>query len=73
MLRAPNPVLWWVVGRTLAALYVRPIADIFRFSPVGPVDFALAAVAGLSGVLWYEGYKLVRDKPQTRDPRRASL
>ena len=64
MLRAPNPALWWVVGGTLAALiaalYIRPIADIFRFSPVGPADLALAAVAGAAGVLWYEGYKLVR-------------
>ena len=64
MLRSPNPALWWVVGATLAALfaalYVPPIADIFRFAPLGPADVALAAVAGAAGVIWYEGYKLLR-------------
>jgi Ca2+-transporting ATPase len=62
-LRSPNPALWWVVGGTfaalIAALYVSPIADIFRFAPLGPADLALAAAAGAAGVIWYEGYKIL--------------
>ena len=69
-LRSPNPALWWVAGGTLtalsAALYVSPITGIFRFAPLGPADFALAAVAGAAGVIWYEGYKLVRRAPPAR-------
>ena len=63
-LRSPNPALWWVVGGTLsallAALYVAPVAGLFRFEPLGPADFALAAAAGAAGVIWNEGYKLAR-------------
>jgi Ca2+-transporting ATPase len=65
-LRAPNPVLWWMTGGTVAALitaiYVTPIADVFRFAPLSPALFTLATAAGLTGVLWYEVYKLVRPR-----------
>jgi len=37
---------------------------VFRFAPLGAADFALAAAAGIAGVLWYDLYKLMR-------PRRA--
>jgi Ca2+-transporting ATPase len=74
-LRSPNPALWWVVGGTLAALiaalYVPPVADIFRFASLRPADLALAAVAGAAGVMWYEVYKLVRRaRPARRAPAR---
>jgi Ca2+-transporting ATPase len=59
-----NPALWWVVGGALAALalaiYVPPIAGIFRFEPVAALDLAVAAAAGAAGVLWYELRKLAR-------------
>ena len=67
-LRRPNPALWWVTGGTLAALgvsiYVPSAAAIFRFAPLSPADLAIAAAAGIAGVLWYDFYKLLR-------PRRA--
>ena len=63
-LRAPNPALWWVVGGTLGALFaalsVAPIAAMFRFATLAPADVVLAAAAGITGVIWYEAYKLVR-------------
>ncbi|MBC7804261.1 MAG: hypothetical protein H7Y16_10325, partial [Candidatus Parcubacteria bacterium] len=55
------------------ALYVPPIADIFRFAPLGPADVALAAVAGAAGVVWYEGYKLVRRALPLRDNAQTAL
>jgi Ca2+-transporting ATPase len=65
-LRSPNRVLSWITGGTLAALaaavYVPPIADVFRFAPLSPGEVAVAAAAGVVGVLWYEGYKLLRPR-----------
>ncbi len=65
-----NPALWWITLGTLialaAAIYIPPIADVFRFAPLSAGQFALAVVAGTAGVLWYEAYKLLR-------PRRAAV
>jgi Ca2+-transporting ATPase len=63
-LARPNPALWWVLLGTLAALaaavYFPPLADIFRFAPLAAGDVAIAAAAGLVGVLGFEAVKLVR-------------
>jgi Ca2+-transporting ATPase len=64
----PNPALWWITVGTLAALalaiYVPPVADIFRFAPLSASHLAVAAIAGIAGVLWYEGYKVLRPRAQ---------
>ncbi|HYX66183.1 MAG TPA: cation-translocating P-type ATPase [Burkholderiales bacterium] len=61
-LMAPNAAFWAIVGGTVAALlatiYVPPVADIFRFAPLGGADLALAAAAGVLGVIWYDLFKL---------------
>ncbi|MNC89547.1 hypothetical protein D3C83_54970 [compost metagenome] len=63
---SPNPALWWITSGTLAALlasiYVPPIADVFRFAPLTAGALAIAAAAGIFGVLWYEAYKLLRPR-----------
>jgi Ca2+-transporting ATPase len=63
-LARPNPALWWVVGAALAALaaalYVPPLAAIFRFAPLGVFDMCVALGAGLFGVFWLEAAKLAR-------------
>jgi Ca2+-transporting ATPase len=60
----PNPALWWVLGGTLAALaaaiYLPPVAGLFRFSPLTPGDALVAIAAGVAGVLWFELAKLLR-------------
>jgi len=65
-LRFPNPALWWITGGTLVALavsiYVPPVADLFRFAPLSPGYLAVAAAAGVAGVLWYEAYKFLRPR-----------
>jgi Ca2+-transporting ATPase len=71
-LRSSNPIPWWITGATLAALaaalYVPPIASVFRFAPLTPPLLAVSAAAGMIGPLWYEVYKLRRPRrPQSRD------
>jgi Ca2+-transporting ATPase len=65
-LRNPNPALWWITGGTLAALaaciYIPLIGDLFRFAPLAAGQVALAAGAGVAGVLWYEAYKALRPR-----------
>jgi hypothetical protein len=64
MLRERNAALWWIAAGTLAALattiYLPAAAAIFRFAPLGAVDFALACGAGLAGVAWLDLRKLAR-------------
>lgn len=65
-LRRANPALWWITIGTLAALtvaiFVPPVADIFQFAPPPAGRLAIAALAGIAGVLWYEGYKVLRPR-----------
>ncbi|MGH7353344.1 MAG: cation transporting ATPase C-terminal domain-containing protein [Candidatus Rokuibacteriota bacterium] len=46
----------------VAAVYVPPVADVFRFAPLSPGAFTVAAAAGVAGVLWYEAYKELRPR-----------
>ena len=61
-----NPALWWVtlgaVAALAAAIYIPPIAEVFRFAPVSVGYMAVAAVAGALGVFWYEAYKVLRPR-----------
>jgi Ca2+-transporting ATPase len=63
-LARPNPAFWWVVLGALAALaaaiYFPPLAQVFRFAPLAPGDVAIAAGAGLAGVVAMETLRLVR-------------
>jgi Ca2+-transporting ATPase len=60
----PNPAFWWVVlgalGALAAAIYLPPLAQVFRFAPLAMGDVALAAGAGFAGVLGMEALKRVR-------------
>jgi P-type Ca2+ transporter type 2C len=60
-LARPNPVLWWITLATLAALgaaiYLPPVAAVFRFAPLGTAEIGLACAAGLAGVLWSDVWK----------------
>jgi Ca2+-transporting ATPase len=62
-LRQPNPALWWITAGALtalaAAIYVPPLAAIFRFAPLGVHEIGVALLAGAAGAAWYEVRKLV--------------
>jgi len=59
-----DKTLWAVTFGALAFLaliiYVRPLAGLFRFEPLGALDVALCFGAGASSVAWFEGVKLFR-------------
>jgi Ca2+-transporting ATPase len=60
----PNAALRWIAAAALsamvAALYVPAIASVFRFSSLDLKELAVAVAAGVIGVIWYEGYRLLR-------------
>lgn len=64
MLRQRNLALWGIVGGTLAllalALYVPFLRALFGFALLHPSDLVICLVAGISGILWFEGVKVVR-------------
>jgi hypothetical protein len=41
---------------------VPSVAEIFRFAPLPPGHVAIAALAGIAGVAWYELYKFLRPR-----------
>ena len=72
-LARPNRVLWWIALAALAALavaiYVPPVAAVFRFAPLGTAGIGLALVAGLVGVLWSEAWKRFASRREARAGR----
>jgi len=70
-LARPNPMLWWMTAGAVAALclaiYLPPLAAVFRFAPLSAGDLGLALAAGIAGILWIEGWKLYAGmrRPQT--------
>jgi Ca2+-transporting ATPase len=62
--RAPNRLVWVVTAGAAAALllavYVPPLAGMFAFAPLSPVQLMLAAGLGCGSVLLADGLKLVR-------------
>ncbi len=76
-LRRPNRAFWVVAAGALlflaAALLVPLIAGLFRFGPVTPAQLAIAVVAGVAGVIWFEGAKWIRHhrEAEAREARRS--
>jgi P-type Ca2+ transporter type 2C len=66
ILRAPNTALWWVTGGALIflclVLNIPFLREIFRFSPIHPLDVAISVSAGLLSVVWFELFKLFSRK-----------
>lgn len=60
----PNSALWWIsagaLGALALAIYLPVGAALFRFSPLGALELAVAALAGISGVAVIEIAKLLR-------------
>jgi len=59
-----DPTLWAVTGGAMAflaiVLYVPPLAALFRFAPLGPLDVALCIGVGGLSVAWFEVFKWAR-------------
>jgi Ca2+-transporting ATPase len=65
-LRAPNAALWWVLsGATILlalSIYVPFLRSLFRFSVLHLVDIAICLTAGGASLLWFEAWKLLRNR-----------
>ncbi len=65
-LRAPNRALWWVVVGAVAvlalAIYVPFLRSLFRFSILHPVDVGVCLGAGIASLLWFEAWKVLRNR-----------
>ncbi len=61
-----NPALWWVTGGAFAFLILTLtlpfMRDVFHFAPVSATQFLLCVATGLASVLWFELYKVARNK-----------
>ncbi len=71
-LRVPNAALWWVVAGTVAVLalviYVPFLRSLFRFSVLHPLDIAICLAAGIGSLLWFEAWKLLRNRVAAMRP-----
>ncbi|MCX5769480.1 MAG: cation-translocating P-type ATPase, partial [Candidatus Hydrogenedentes bacterium] len=62
--RDRNRSMWLVVVLALVFLgiviYVPFLRELFHFTKLHPVDFAIALGAGFAGIAWFEGLKVLR-------------
>lgn len=65
-LRRRNVALWGIVGGAMAllalVLYVPFVRDLFGFALLHPSDLLICLAAGISGILWFEGIKILRKR-----------
>jgi Ca2+-transporting ATPase len=63
-LHTRNLALWGIIGGALTllalVLYVPFLRNLFGFAFLHPIDLLICLAAGISGVLWFEGIKVVR-------------
>ncbi len=62
-LRSPNTALWWVFGGAVVflglVLYVPFLQDLFHFSRLHWIDLVVCLAAGITSILWFEGFKMI--------------
>jgi Ca2+-transporting ATPase len=65
-LRTPNKSLWWVIAGALGllavALYTPFASRLFKMAAQHPVDILISAAVGISTILWFELFKVLRPK-----------
>lgn len=61
-----NRALWWVIGGAFSflilALTLPFMREVFHFATITPTQFVLCVIAGISSVIWFEWFKLLRRK-----------
>ena len=64
--RLPNSALWWVLGGAAlflgAVLYLPFLKKLFRFDTLHGTDLILCISAGIMSILWFEVFKVLRNK-----------
>jgi Ca2+-transporting ATPase len=60
-LRTPNKAMWWVFAGTIvcliSVLYVPFLQVLFGFGTVPLIDLGICAIAGATGIAWFECFK----------------
>jgi Ca2+-transporting ATPase len=63
-LATPNPIVWAVCVSACAvlalALFVPLLAELFYFGRLAPARLAAACAIGISSILWFDAFKLLR-------------
>ena len=77
-LRRRNPIMWWIIGLALlglaVAIYVEPVAQIFRFAALSGDQLLVSLAAAGIGFGWSELYKwslrrrTMHGNPPTQQP-----
>jgi P-type Ca2+ transporter type 2C len=64
--RLPNAALWWVLGGAAlflgTVLYLPFLEELFRFDTLHATDLILCLSAGITSILWFEMFKILRNK-----------
>ena len=64
--RIPNAALWWVLGGAAlflgTVLYLPFLKELFRFDTLHATDLILCLSAGITSILWFEMFKIFRNK-----------
>jgi Ca2+-transporting ATPase len=64
--RLPNAALWWVLGGAAlflgTVLYLPFLKEIFRFDTLHATDLIICLSAGITSILWFEVFKVFRNK-----------
>jgi P-type Ca2+ transporter type 2C len=60
----PNPTIGWLIGGVLslvfAVIYIPFVADLFKIKQLTFSDFAIAFLAGMASIAWFEMVKINR-------------
>jgi P-type Ca2+ transporter type 2C len=69
-LRRTNKAFWWILALAAAALgsviYIGPLSGLFQFAALSPFNLAICIGAGFGSIVWFEIYKLVKNKRSER-------
>jgi len=62
--RRPNKAFWQILVLAIAAIllviYVPPLAGLFAFSALSPLNLLLCFLAGFGNIVWFEVYKVIK-------------
>ncbi|MCW3996001.1 MAG: cation-translocating P-type ATPase [Candidatus Bathyarchaeota archaeon] len=62
--RRPNKAFWQILALAILALllviYVPPLAGLFTFSALSPLNLMICFIAGFGSIIWFECYKVVK-------------
>ena len=71
-LRTPNKAMWYVFAGTivclLLVLYIPVLQSLFGFGTVPLTDLVICALAGASGIIWFECFKFWNTRKTGRSP-----